>query len=102
MEGAFKTAQIDLSNLINNEDFGHGFGSKSYLWLQCYESEPGNFIYVQNPRWAPVIGEGAVEGVEAANGEAVYYNLQGIRVNNPAGNLYIKVENGKSSKVVVK
>ena len=102
MEGAFKTAQIDLSNLINNEDFGQGFGSKSYLWIQCYESEPGNFIYVQNPRWAPVIGEGAVEGVEAANGEAVYYNLQGIRVNNPAGNLYIKVENGKSSKVVVK
>ena len=102
MEGAFKTAQIDLSNLINNEGFGHGFGSKSYLWIQCYESEPGNFIYVQNPRWAPAIGEGAVEGVEAANGEAVYYNLQGIRVNNPAGNLYIKVENGKSSKVVVK
>lgn len=102
MEDAFKTAQIDLSNLINNEGFGHGFGSKSYLWLQCYESEPGNFIYVKNPRWAPAMGEDAVEGVEAANGEAVYYNLQGIRVNNPAGNLYIKVQNGKSTKVAVK
>ena len=32
----------------------------------------------------------------------VYYNLQGIRVDNPADGIFVKVENGKSSKVVVK
>lgn len=100
-ENSFKTAQIDLSNLINTEGFGQGFGSKSYLWIQCYDSPAGNFIYVKNPRWAPANGETAIEVIEAENGEAVYYNLQGIRVNNPAsGNLYIKVQNGKSTKVI--
>ncbi|MDE6089792.1 MAG: hypothetical protein K2G41_03730 [Duncaniella sp.] len=100
-ENTFKTAQIDLSNLINTEGFGQGFGSKSYLWIQCYDSPAGNFIYVKNPRWAPANGDTAIEVIEAENGEAVYYNLQGIRVNNPAtGNLYIKVQNGKSTKVI--
>ena len=37
-----------------------------------------------------------------AEGEAVFYNLQGIRVNNPANGLYIKVQGGNTSKVLVK
>ena len=42
----------------------------------------------------------AVEGVEAA---PVYYNLQGVRVANPAaGNLYIKVAGKKATKVLFK
>lgn len=42
-----------------------------------------------------------IDGIAADNSaEAVYYNLQGIRVANPeAGKLYIKVEAGKTSKV---
>lgn len=34
--------------------------------------------------------------------EAVYYNLQGVRVDNPAQGLYIKVADGKTEKVMVK
>ena len=104
---SFKTAQVDLSEVINNDKFGATFGSKSYLWIQCYESPAQNFIYVQNPRWAPAIGGGDSSAIseiatDNAEGEAVFYNLQGIRVNNPANGLYIKVQGGNTSKVLVK
>lgn len=33
---------------------------------------------------------------------AVYYNLQGVRIDNPSSGIYIKVSDGKSRKVVVK
>lgn len=43
----------------------------------------------------------AVDGVE--DGEAVYYNMQGVRVANPAaGSLYIRVQGSKAAKVLVK
>lgn len=42
-----------------------------------------------------------IAGIEAEAGEAVYYNLQGVRVDNPIKGLYIRVANGKSSKVVL-
>lgn len=42
----------------------------------------------------------SLAGIEAEAGEAVYYNLQGVRVDNPIKGLYIRVANGKSSKVV--
>ena len=40
---------------------------------------------------------------DQAEGEAVYYNLQGVKVaGNPANGVYLKVVNGKASKVLVK
>ncbi|MBD5289229.1 MAG: hypothetical protein HDS26_00910 [Bacteroides sp.] len=44
-------------------------------------------------------------GVEAINvvaGEVMYFNLQGARVANPESGLYIRIENGKAQKVLVK
>jgi hypothetical protein len=41
-----------------------------------------------------------VESIEADDAEAVYFNLQGVRVNNPEKGIFIRVANGKSSKVV--
>lgn len=44
-----------------------------------------------------------IESIESENvaAPAVYYNLQGVEVENPAeGNVYIKVVNGKATKVV--
>lgn len=43
-----------------------------------------------------------VEAIEAADAAAEYYNLQGVRVLNPENGMYIKVVNGKSTKVIVK
>ena len=67
------------------------------------ESEPAEFN-INNGKIVEQLPTGvndiAADGVEA---EAVYYNLQGVRVANPAaGNLYIKVQGSKVSKVLVK
>lgn len=40
--------------------------------------------------------------VEAANAEAEYYTLQGVKVANPEKGVYVRVANGKAEKVVVK
>lgn len=51
-------------------------------------------------------GQGGVEKISAsdvqANGTAVYYNLQGVRVDNPANGLYIMRQGNKATKVLVK
>lgn len=43
----------------------------------------------------------AVETIEAVNGEAVYYNLNGVMVQNPERGVFIKVQGGKSQKVIL-
>ncbi len=43
-----------------------------------------------------------VKDEAVANGPAVYYNLQGVRVANPENGLYIRVQGKKVSKVYVK
>ena len=44
-----------------------------------------------------------VEVIEdAAEGPAEYYNLQGVRVQNPANGIYIRVQGGKSQKVMIR
>lgn len=45
-------------------------------------------------------GTNGVSGIEAENGSVEYYNLQGVRVANPERGIFIRVENGKASKVV--
>lgn len=44
----------------------------------------------------------AVEELGAAAGEAEYYTLQGVRVLNPTEGLYIRLQGGKASKVLVR
>lgn len=50
----------------------------------------------ENP-WGEV---GAVSGINTENAAPVYYNLQGVQVENPANGLYIVVKGGKSFKTV--
>lgn len=45
-------------------------------------------------------GSGVADIAVENNGEAVYYNLQGVRVENPVKGLYIVVKGGKSQKVM--
>lgn len=42
-----------------------------------------------------------VETVVADNAEAIYYNMQGVKVANPANGLYIKVVGNKATKVIL-
>lgn len=44
----------------------------------------------------------AVEELEAAEGASRYFNLQGMEVENPKSGIFVKVNNGKASKVMIK
>jgi len=48
------------------------------------------------------IGTGIDEIETEEEGEAVNYNLQGVRVDNPEAGIYIRVQNGRSRKVVIR
>lgn len=41
-----------------------------------------------------------ISTVATENGEAVYFNLQGMKVENPVNGIFVKVANGKAVKVV--
>ena len=43
-----------------------------------------------------------VDEITAAEGEAQYYNMHGMRVANPESGMFICVQNGKAQKVVIK
>lgn len=45
--------------------------------------------------------DAAVNAIEAADAEAVYYNLQGVKVNNPEKGIFIRINGNKASKVVL-
>ncbi len=47
-------------------------------------------------------GEDFVESIAAAEGEAVYFNMQGVRVANPEKGMFISVKNGKATKVAIR
>ncbi len=74
--------------------------------------EPGYYSYYGTWNASSIVktasrkhGDGIekiVSSEAAANGPAVYYNLQGVRVDNPANGVYIKREGSKATKVLVK
>ena len=66
----------------------------------------GKVIYDRSERLKEM-GLNIVTGVEeivtdCEAGEATYFNLHGVRVNNPSHGIYVKVANGKASKVVIR
>lgn len=42
----------------------------------------------------------SVEGIDVVDADAEYFTLQGVKVQNPDKGIYIKVSNGKATKVV--
>lgn len=66
----------------------------------------GNYTFTFNPETLVLtVTTNSADGVAeigVAEGEAEYFNLQGARVENPAAGIYVKVLNGKATKVVVK
>ena len=47
-------------------------------------------------------GEGGVDGVDVdENAPVYYYNMQGVRVDNPTSGVYVKVRGEKAEKVLV-
>lgn len=46
-------------------------------------------------------GSSGITAIDCPETEAVYYNLQGIKVKDPANGIFIRVSGGKASKVVL-
>ncbi len=46
--------------------------------------------------------QSGINNIDTADSEARYFNLQGVEVTNPEKGVYVKVANGKASKVNVK
>lgn len=122
-ENAFEIADEDGNTIFNSvndggvpvacETGGQSFGS--YNARPVY-NQAGEVEKVEIYQWygannnnclAAMFTVSKTQGVNdviAADAEVapVYYNLQGVRVANPANGLYIKVAGEKASKVLVK
>lgn len=89
-------AEIDLSDYAG-KDIQYAIRGKLGMY--------GYYIKVADIKIAEET-ESGIESIvtdEAAEGEAIFYDLMGRRVNNPAaGKIYIKVLNGKAFRVLVK
>lgn len=93
----------------------HAIGTKKFVddngktgfYVLSYKCKNGLAVYTiaeegfVDPNPNP--GEGGVEGVsvDSSNAPAEYYNIQGIKVENPQNGLFIKVQGNKASKVAL-
>lgn len=77
------------------------------IWAPDWKAVGGNdgsYYYCNsNGAFSLTIPEGsAVDAVSSATTSAAeYFNLQGVRVSNPQGGMYIRVAGGKSEKVIL-
>ena len=90
-----------------NNIYVSGNNAELFQQFQLPASIAGDYTTVPSPESMAFVIEGTTGvnnvAVEAANGEAVHYNLNGVRMQGelPAG-VYVKVVDGKATKVVVK
>lgn len=112
-EGATEWTKLALPTAP--ESFSWNYFDNGSVSLEAYEGKKiqFGFRYVSTAEIAgtweikeiKVTGDknGAVEGVDMVDADApvVFYNLQGVRVANPAaGNIYVRVQGAKATKVI--
>lgn len=88
-----------------DEEKGFEFkGNSGFAWFITTSAAEFDVTGVYSAFYVnPDFKYSAVENIEAAGGEVRYFNLQGVEVKNPAkGNILIRVEGNKASKVIVK
>lgn len=67
------------------------------LLVTVYKNAPSLYVISYNTE-----GSGVAEIEAEAEGEVVYYNLQGMKVAEPENGLYIKVQGKKATKVLIR
>lgn len=77
----------------------NGYQYLGHYYLYADDRVDINHLITVN---ALIDGPTGINGIESADADAEYYDLQGRRVVNPEAGIYVKVANGKVSKVVVK
>lgn len=99
----WKVYEADMSDLMSGYNFGQKFACGDMLHIQLKGLVEDTALYIRNPKWVNPNG-GAVEIIEGIdeNAPVEYFNLQGVRVAEPANGLYIKRQGNKATKVLVK
>lgn len=93
--------KVKIANTAKSSD-----GKEVYLCGKTYQSNYEMCPTDREGSTLPMLyvkqaGSGVANIAVENNGEAVYYNLQGVRVENPVKGLYIVVKGGKSQKVML-
>ena len=93
--------KVKIANIAKSSD-----GKEVYLCGKTYQSNYEMCPTDREDSTLPMLyvkqaGSGVANIAVENNGEAVYYNLQGVRVENPVKGLYIVVKDGKSQKVML-
>lgn len=102
----WQTIDISLADLakLNNKtpNYEATNGVKGNYMVVLGGAVAGSTIAIDNAYFYTA-GDTAIEGVEADNADAPveYFNLQGVKVANPEGGLFIKVQGNKATKVVL-
>lgn len=101
-EDVNNVANIDLSDLLQFKDSDETGTIPVTFTVTKNGASSSQKFYVISDNGSSRNPSTGVEGVEAADeAEAVYYNLQGVRVENPEHGIYVKVVGGKAEKVVL-
>ena len=100
-DGGTRVHNINILKAANEDD------GKQGVYLLTYKCNNGIGLYcIAEEGFKDLYPDGAgVEGIEmdeVIDGEAEYFNLQGVKVANPENGLYIKKQGNKASKVLVK
>lgn len=86
-------------NFRNNYEY-EGVDAGTYnvvVLVIIYNNAPSLYILNYDADTVTGVAEIAVE-----NGQEAYYTLQGVRVSTPENGLYIRVKDGKASKVIIR
>lgn len=70
--------------------------------MVLYAYDSNEEVIAQSEDVVLSINTSGITSIGADSEGAVYYNLSGVRVNNPTNGLYIKVQGEKATKVLVK
>lgn len=97
--GADNTEFTDFTNGSAAGVFTFAKDAENAVCTMTNEAYP-NLTLKTAPVEIKVSGVAEIEAAEA--GEAVYFNLQGVKVDGTTPGIYIRVLNGKSQKVIIK
>ncbi|MDE7462384.1 MAG: starch-binding protein [Muribaculaceae bacterium] len=102
----YLTFEMPESASPYNFIFNNGVGGDTGQYNAFDETVPSSDLWViASAESAQIIDAPVTVGVEevevAEEAEAVYFTLQGVKVQNPENGIYVKVVAGKASKVVL-
>ena len=81
-------------------DMTNDRGGNTQAW-KCEAGEVEIEVDIAN-NTMKIVSLTGVENIEVDNADVEYYNLQGVKVDNPTDGTYIKVQGNKTTKVYIK